>query len=301
MPAPLNAPDDIQATDPASSTGTLAWAGQALTQLYAVTRIRAYLRGAVALGDWIQSQCRDGRGAGGYAGGDDRGRGKDRMEVDRAQHRRVRVLPAAGPGDRRPGLVAAGRPGPGGSSCRCGTRPQGRFDLGTTDDGVTRNDPAQVEDVNSWSYLALRDPAYAASVGWDVSTWACPRVGSAGVSYCTGGRTGRLVRGHRTGRGRLAAAGSARGLRRGPGPTWPTSATPRSRARTRTAWASWPPPTTCCLTARAATCTPRCTPGRPPGTSWPPGVRPAVRDVPSRPSGAEPGCGPASVPSVRRP
>ena len=51
---------------------------------------------------------------------------------------------------------------------------QGRFYLGTTDDGVTRNDTAQVADVNSWSYLALQDPAYAASVGWDVSHLSGP-------------------------------------------------------------------------------------------------------------------------------
>jgi len=85
------------------------------------------------------------------------------MEVDRAQHRRVLVLPVAGPGDRQPVwsqraawarrfVVSMWNPG------------QGRFYLGTTDDGVTRNDTAQVADVNSWSYLALQDPAYAASV-----------------------------------------------------------------------------------------------------------------------------------------
>ena len=111
-PVPLHAANDIQVTDPASSTGTLAWAGQALAQLYAATRIRAYLRGAIALGDWIQSQCRDGRGPGGYTGGDTAAGAHDRMEVDRAQHRRVRVLPVAGPGDRQPGVVAAGRLGP---------------------------------------------------------------------------------------------------------------------------------------------------------------------------------------------
>jgi hypothetical protein len=67
---------------------------------------------------------------------------------------------------------------------------QGRFYLGTTDDGVTPNDSAQVEDVNSWSYLALRDPAYAASVGWDVANLGVASAGYRGVSYCTGDRTG---------------------------------------------------------------------------------------------------------------
>jgi len=38
---PWNNAHAIGVTDPASSTGTLAWAGQALVQLYAATRIRA--------------------------------------------------------------------------------------------------------------------------------------------------------------------------------------------------------------------------------------------------------------------
>ncbi len=110
-PVPLDGANDIQVADPASSTGTLAWAGQALVQLYAATRIRAYLRGAIGLGDWIQSRCSGGR-PGGYTGGDTAAGAKIAMEVDRAQHRRVRVLPAAGPGDRQPRVVAAGRLGP---------------------------------------------------------------------------------------------------------------------------------------------------------------------------------------------
>ena len=47
----------------------MAWAGQALAQLYAATRIRAYLAGAIAVGNWIQAHCQDARGAGGYTGG----------------------------------------------------------------------------------------------------------------------------------------------------------------------------------------------------------------------------------------
>ncbi len=188
-PAPLNAPNDIQATDPASSTGTLAWAGQALAQLYAVTRVRAYLRGAVTLGDWIQSQCRDGRGAGGYAGGETAA--GERIGWKSTEHNIdvfafFRLL-ARETGDpvwsqraawARRFVVSMWNPA------------QGRFDLGTTSDGVTRNDAAQVEDVNSWSYLALRDPAYAASVGWDVSNLSVPAGGYRGLSYCTGDRTG---------------------------------------------------------------------------------------------------------------
>jgi hypothetical protein len=45
------------------------------------------------------------------------------------------------------------------------------------------------EDVNSWSYLALPDPRFAASVGWDVQNLAVAgRFG--GVSFCRGDHSG---------------------------------------------------------------------------------------------------------------
>lgn len=83
-------------------------------------------------------------------------------------------------------------------------RPQGRFNVGTTSDGVTLNAAFLPEDVNSWSYLAFRDPAYQASVSWDVRNLAARQAGPAsgrsaaqgaasgygGVSSCTGDRTG---------------------------------------------------------------------------------------------------------------
>jgi hypothetical protein len=188
-PAPLGAANDIQATDPASSTGTLAWAGQALTQLYAATRIRAYLRGAIALGDWIQFQCRNGRGAGGYSGGDTAagatiGWKSTEHNIDVFAFFRLLARETGNPvwsqraAWARRFVVSMWNPA------------QGRFYLGTTGDGVTRNDAAQVEDVNSWSYLALHDPAYAASVSWDVSSLSVPAGGYHGLSYCTGDRTG---------------------------------------------------------------------------------------------------------------
>ncbi|MCA2217253.1 hypothetical protein [Jidongwangia harbinensis] len=51
-----------------SSTGDMAWAGLALAQLYADTRIRKYLDGAVALARWIAGN-ESGYTHGGYHGG----------------------------------------------------------------------------------------------------------------------------------------------------------------------------------------------------------------------------------------
>ena len=189
-PVPLHAASDIQVTDPASSTGTLAWAGQALTQLYAVTRIRAYLRSAIALGDWIQSQCRDGRGAGGYSGGDTAagatiGWKSTEHNIDVFAFFRLLARETGNPvwsqraAWARRFVVSMWDPA------------QGRFYLGTTGDGVTRNDTAQVEDVNSWSYLALQRSRVCGVGGLGrVQPGACRRAGYRGLSYCTGDRTG---------------------------------------------------------------------------------------------------------------
>lgn len=193
-PAPLQAPGSIQVTDRASSTGNMAWAGQALVQLYAATRIRAYLAGAIAVGTWIQAHCRDARGAGGYTGGYTSSRAK--IEWKSTEHNidvyalfRLLARETGNPAWSsraawaRRFIVSMWDPG------------AARFFLGTTNDGVTVNDSSQVEDVNSWSYLALQDPAYAASVDWDAANLGVTAEGYSGVSICAEDRTGAWFEG----------------------------------------------------------------------------------------------------------
>ena len=67
---------------------------------------------------------------------------------------------------------------------------EGRFYLGSNNDGVTPATSPEVEDVNSWSYLALRDPAYEQSLDWEQRDLAVTRDGYSGVSICAGNRTG---------------------------------------------------------------------------------------------------------------
>ena len=45
------------------------------------------------------------------------------------------------------------------------------------------------EDVNSWSYLALQDPAYAASIDWDGTHLAVRDGAFSGVSFCSADRS----------------------------------------------------------------------------------------------------------------
>ncbi len=188
-PVPLRSPGAIKATDPASLVGDMAWAGQALVHLYAATGRKAYLRGAEAIGNWVQSHCYDTRGPGGYTGGETANGQK--IEWKSTEHNidlyALFSLLARETGDpawsaraawaRR--FVAA-----------MWDAQAGRFDVGTASNGAISNETDVPEDVNSWSYLALRDPRYAASVGWDVRNLAVTAGRFSGVSFCPGDRTG---------------------------------------------------------------------------------------------------------------
>ena len=188
-PTALEHPGDIHVTDPASNAGVMAWAGDALAQLYSATGRKAYLDGAVALGDWIQAHCRDDRGPGGYTGGY-AGSGS-RIEWKSTEHN-IDVYAFFR-------LLARATGNHVWSSRSMWARrfilamwdtAAGRFNMGTTGNGATPEYSPQVEDVNSWSYLALRDPAYEQSLDWESRHLAVTMDGYRGVSICTGSRTG---------------------------------------------------------------------------------------------------------------
>jgi hypothetical protein len=188
-PTPLRRPADVTATDPASVAGNMAWAGQALVRVYAATRRRQYLTAAEAIGSWIQAHCRDTRGPGGYTGGETAGGQK--IEWKSTEHNidiyaLFRMLAA----QTRDPAWAARAAFAKAFVARMWDAGPGRFYVGTTADGVTPNDAVLPEDVNSWSYLALRDPRYAASVSWDVSQLTVSAGGFTGVSPCRASRTG---------------------------------------------------------------------------------------------------------------
>jgi hypothetical protein len=189
QPTALEHPGDIHVTDPASSTGDMAWAGDALTQLYSATGMKAYLDGAVAIGDWIQAHCRDDRGPGGYTAGYT-GSGS-KIEWKSTEHN-IDVYAFFR-------LLARETGNPVWSSRSAWARrfilamwdtAAGRFNLGTANNGASQEYSPQVEDVNSWSYLALRDPAYEQSLDWEQRHLAVTADGDRGVSICAGNRTG---------------------------------------------------------------------------------------------------------------
>src|SRR5262249_7954227 len=87
---------------------------------------------------------------------------------------------------------------------------RGMFWVGTGEDGVTPNEEVLAEDVNTWSYLALREPAFAGSLDWDASNLSVSRRGFSGVSFCAGARKGVWFEG-------TAHLADALELRGGPG------------------------------------------------------------------------------------
>jgi hypothetical protein len=180
---------DVQATEKTSDVGNMAWVGQALVQLYEASGDEAHVSAAAAIGNWVQANCHDTRGAGGYTGGLT-ARGK-RIKWKSTEHNidlySLFTLLADATGEPVWSTRAAWAEGfveamwdPG----------EGRFYVGTRNDDKTPERSALAEDVNSWSYLALRNPSYAASLDWDVKNLAVSAGGFSGVSFCEDDRSG---------------------------------------------------------------------------------------------------------------
>jgi len=167
----------------------MAWVGQALVHLYEATGEQSYLAGAEAIGNWVQAHCYDMRGAGGYTGGLT-AKGK-RIKWKSTEHNidlySLFTLLARASGESVWSTRAAWalRFVQGMWDAR-----EGRFYVGTTNNGKKVNNEVQPEDVNSWSYLALASPAYASSLDWDVTNLAVSSEGFTGVSFCEGERSG---------------------------------------------------------------------------------------------------------------
>jgi hypothetical protein len=179
----------VHLRDRTSDVGNMAWVGMALVRLYADTGNAAYLNGAQAIGTWVVKHCYDTRGAGGFTGGLTSSGARIKWKSTEhnidlyglytmlASETHNASWTADAAWARR--FVDAMWEGATAS-----------FYVGTTTNGVTPNTAEQPEDVNSWSYLAFRDPTYAASVDWDVTNLSVSSGGFAGVSFCLGDRSG---------------------------------------------------------------------------------------------------------------
>jgi uncharacterized protein YyaL (SSP411 family) len=148
-----------------SATGNMAWVGMALCHLYHKTKNSSYLTGATKLGNWIYTNTYDTRGAGGYTGGV--AAGNTKITYKSTEHNidtyAFFTMLASETGNSawttRAQWAAKFVASMWNSS-------GGFFWTGTGTDGVTTNTSNIPEDVQTWSYLAFLNNAYAASLEW---------------------------------------------------------------------------------------------------------------------------------------
>jgi hypothetical protein len=188
-PKPLRNPGDIKVDDNTSDVGNMAWVGQALVQLYAKTSNHSFLNGALAIAGWLQNNTYDTRGQGGYTGGYT-ARGK-KIKWKSTEHN-IDVYAFF--------TMLAAESGESGWTTNAAWAQRfvasmwdsrdGRFYVGTGNDGSTPNKSFKPEDVNSWSYLAFKNSDWAAAPSWDVTNLAVTKDGFSGVSFCSGDRSG---------------------------------------------------------------------------------------------------------------
>lgn len=147
-----------------SAVGDMAWAGMALAQLNFYTQARRYLDGAVKLGAWIFTNTYDTRTFGGYTFGVD---GNNTPLLYSATEHNIDVygffnMLAKLTGD----TVWIGRAQHALQFIQNMWNPAGGFFYtGTNADGTLNLNPIP-EDAQTWSYLALLDPKYMASIDW---------------------------------------------------------------------------------------------------------------------------------------
>lgn len=154
---------------PGSAAGNQAWAGMALAHLAHVTGEEKYLDGAERIGDWLIKETWNTVGPGGFTGGYNSQ--AERIEWKSTEHNIDMV-----------GLFGMLHQLTWDRKWACAKfharrfvhsmwdRREGRFHIGTTDDGVTINRSEFIpEDTQSWGYLAMRSNRYRRGLDWNIA------------------------------------------------------------------------------------------------------------------------------------
>src|SRR5215467_3899793 len=144
-----------------SAVGDVAWAGIALAQLYARTRIRKYLSGALRAATFIETTTRDNTNVppGGYFFGNGQSNKSTEHNID-VFALFTMLAHLSGDNSWLNGAAHARA-----FVQAMFDQPSGHFWTGTSDPThiFFNNSP---EDVQTWSFLAFQDPNFAISVDW---------------------------------------------------------------------------------------------------------------------------------------
>lgn len=144
-----------------SAVGDVAWAGIALAQLYARTRLQKYLDGALLAANFIENTTRDNANIppGGYFFGNGQSNKSTEHNIDvYALFTMLAHLSGDSVWLERAAFAKA-------FVVAMFDQPSGHFWTGTSDpvNIFFNNSP---EDVQTWSYLAFQDPNFAISLDW---------------------------------------------------------------------------------------------------------------------------------------
>jgi hypothetical protein len=148
-----------------STTGDMSWVGMALAHLFVRSGERRFLDGAVRLGQWIVRNTSSTSGAGGFTAGVDAS--NNPLTYKSTEHNidafaLFTTLAQLTGDDSWAGPALSAR-----SFVQAMFNADGDFFwTGTLGDGVTINTNPIPEDVNTWSFLALRNEDFAGSVDW---------------------------------------------------------------------------------------------------------------------------------------
>jgi hypothetical protein len=180
-PTPLTSPSKVSATDDTSDVGNMAWVGQALVQLYARTANASYLTGATSVANWIQTNADATNGPGGYTGGYD---SSGKLTWKSTEHNldvyALFTMLATETGDSTWTTRAAHAKA---FVAAMWDSANSKYWVGTNPDGTSLNKDFLPEDVNTWTYLAFKDPTRAASIDWDVTNLKATDGAFTGVSF----------------------------------------------------------------------------------------------------------------------
>ena len=154
-------------------TGNMAWAMIALLSLYEKTQEPRYLNAAIRMGEWIEENCRDSRGAGGYTGGykgweatENNPTGQTKLNWKSTEHNIdifvafERLYRLTGEEKWHERALYAKR-----FVEAMWDESEGHFWTGTEEDGVSINRQTVPVDIQAWSVLALGE-RYKASLDW---------------------------------------------------------------------------------------------------------------------------------------
>jgi hypothetical protein len=168
-----------------TAVGDMAWPGIALLHLFTRTGDPRYRAGARAIGTWIVTNARSDQALGGFTFGVDGSNAK--VAAGSSEHNidLISFFTLLARATREKVWLEHARHAR--TFVQRMWNASGRYFHTGTNDGTTVNPSPVPEDVQTWAWLALREPRYAKAVDWAASALTVTDVAGAGNSQLPAG------------------------------------------------------------------------------------------------------------------